>query len=416
MLKSWFVKENYKVETATSVLEAKQRVKEMPFDLILSDIRMPDADGFSFLSWVKRHDSDIIVMMMTGFADIETAVESIKSGAVDYIAKPIDPDLLFKKVTEAFKNQDNHHIAKKFASTFVIPPGEAYTELRAKLDEATHVNSHFLLVGARGTGKTTAVKYIYDNGLHKTKPFLFMDCEQTEKELEGALNLPQEENQSLLRKYLEMAKGGLLFIRQVENLSMILQAELATVLRNQENDAHFTQIIASSEYEKTRLEKMLLPKLFQILGANYIELPRLEGRKDDILFFANYFLNFANVELNKSIKNIAPEIQEMLMEHTWSGNIQELKNTILKAALLTEGTTIGAELTSSLFKNNNKARASFSTTELIEGLKKENYEKEKIMEALELAKGNKTMAASILNIDRKTLYNKIKLYGVDTAN
>lgn len=415
MLKSWLVKENYKVETSTSVSDATQKVKEMPFDLILSDIRMPDADGFSFLSWVKKYDSDIIVIMMTGFADIETAVESMKSGAVDYIAKPIDPELLFKKIDEAFKKQVNSNQPKTVANAFVVSSGEKYKKLSQLLDEAVPSDSHLLIIGSRGTGKSSVVRYIYEKGFHSSKPFIIMDCEQIVREQEWGLNAFAENGKSALKGYLDMAKGGLLFVRKIANLDKILQAELATVLQNQIRDDEYTRIILTSEYEKAELKKALLPKLYQLLEDNCIELPCLKGQKEDILFFADYFLNFANIELNKNITGIDDEIQKMLVEHSWDENIQELKNTILKAALLTEETIIGADIAPNLFKNNYKTTVNLTAADIL-GLKKENYEKEKIMEALEIAKGNKTMAASILNIDRKTLYNKIKLYDVEMNN
>lgn len=134
MLKSWLVKRGFNVEIATSVDQAKQLVKEHPFDLILSDIRMPGSDGFALLSWVQKYDSDILVIMMTGLADIETAVASMKSGAVDYISKPIDPELLFKKIDEAFITQENMKKNMPLSNEFVKPPGGDYKRLFKILD------------------------------------------------------------------------------------------------------------------------------------------------------------------------------------------------------------------------------------------------------------------------------------------
>jgi two-component system response regulator HydG len=163
------------------------------------------------------------------------------------------------------------------------------------------------------------------------------------------------------------------------------------------------------------LSSILLPKLADLLLKSYIELPTLQGNKEIILFYAQHFLEMANKELDKKIKKIDTKVLEEFYKHPWNGNIQELKNMIFKACLLTEGNTVSGAILPVLFKNFSKEMVESiqPQKQTIEGLKKENYEKEKITEALEIAKGNKTVAASILNIDRKTLYNKIKLYNVE---
>src|SRR5690606_711983 len=130
----------------------KQKVKEQPFDLILCDIRMPDADGFDFLSWVKKYDSDILVIMMTGYADIESAVESMKSGAVDYISKPIEPEQLFKKIDEAFTLQERVLRQTRFSDDFIKFPGEEYSKLYKELEHTAENNQHRLIIGDPGTG------------------------------------------------------------------------------------------------------------------------------------------------------------------------------------------------------------------------------------------------------------------------
>jgi len=152
-------------------------VKEQPFDLILTDIRMPDADGFTFLSWVRKYDSDILVIMMTGYADIESAVASMKSGAADYISKPIEPEQLFRKIEEAFKTQENRKKRSQFCDEFIIPPGEEYTKVLNQLDHIAEHNSHLLIIGDRGTGKASTVKYIHDKAFHVCNPLVAFDMD-----------------------------------------------------------------------------------------------------------------------------------------------------------------------------------------------------------------------------------------------
>ncbi len=415
MLKSWLVKRDFSVEMATSVDQAKQLVKENPFDLILSDIRMPGSDGFALLSWVKKYDSDILVIMMTGYADIETAVASMKSGAVDYIAKPIDPELLFKKIDEAFVMQENRKKSMPLSNDFVKPPGAHYKRLFVALDRVLEENLHGLIIGERGTGKASAVKYIYEKGIHRSSPLEIFDVGSIDQPAISDLNKQGYEEEGLMNAF-RLAKGGLLHIKGVDRLDLNSQNELIDILTKQVRGKGFTQVIMTTEKGLPELQRILLPKLFSIVKEDAITLPVLKGKRQEIAFFALHFLKFANQTLNKKVKTIDLRVQEACMQYDWPGNIQELKNCIFKAVLLSDGDHVKAELLSSLLggKGLTDSPASVSM-KTVQALRKENYEREKIQQALELTKGNKTMAASILNIDRKTLYNKIKQYNV-TSN
>lgn len=417
MLKSWLVKRGFSVDTATNVTEAKQKVKVQPFDLILSDIRMPDADGFSFLSWVKKYDSGILVIMMTGYADIESAVESMKSGAVDYISKPIEPEQLFNKIEEAFLLQERMMKQNRFSNDFIKLPGEEYKQLYKQLEYTAENNQHRLIIGDRGTGKLSVVKYIYEKGTHLSKPLVIFDSDKS-VDIANPYRASSDGigGKSLLMQEFQEAKGGLFYIREMAHLNINQQDELLNILTKQKKDDNFTQVIMSSDMRKEELQRRLIPKLYHLVGQDSIILPTLKGKKEVITFLATHFLQFANSTLDKQIQAIDPAVQAQLTSYAWPGNIQELKNCIMKAALLTEGNVIPASIAPELFGNGPKNDNRTLLLNPIEGLRKEYYEKEKIMEALELAKGNKTMAASILNIDRKTLYNKIKLYNVLTNN
>lgn len=408
MLKSWLVKNNYNVETTSSAQEAKQMVKDIPFDLILSDIRMPDVDGISFLNWTKKYDSDIQVIMMTGYAEIESVVESMKSGATDYISKPIDPEILFSKIEEAFQVQENIKKNNQFPNDFLIPPGNEYKQLHEQLHLIAENNDHLLIIGDRGTGKHSSVKLIFEKGIHRSQPLVILDASDL-----ISTQSDNNEYESVLIKKIKVAKGGLFYIRDIDKLNLFLQNELLTVLTKQSIDENFTQVILSSQQSLEELQNTLIPKLYNVLQKNVVILPPLKGKSEQILSFSQHFLEFANFALNKQLKGIDSEMQKEFISYNWPGNIQELKNTIIKAALLTEGDVITTEIAEELFGGIKYEREETNTIN-INSLRKENYEKEKIYQALTLAKGNKTMAASILNIDRKTLYNKIKLYSVTT--
>lgn len=411
MLKSWLQKRDFNVEVATGVDQAKQMIKEHPFDLVLSDIRMPGADGFALLSWVKKYDSEMVVIMMTGFADIESAVESMKAGAADYISKPIEPELLFNKIDEAFVTQENINKANRLSNDFIKPPGESYKVLFNQLDHVAENGEYRLIIGDRGTGKASAVKYIYEKGIHPSKPLEVYDGGQQDRS--GHAQNGSEGADSALKKKFKAAKGGLLYVKELDQLDLHLQDELLALLTRQSKSDEYTQVILSTEKQKEELKKILIPKLFNFLEKEAVILPSLSGRKEEIKFLIHHFLKFANETLNKEVKSIDVALQEALVNHDWPSNIQELKNCIIKAVLMTDGTRLKADLTPSLLKQGKVPEKDKAVLmEAIHGLRKENYEKEKIQQALELAKGNKTMAASILNIDRKTLYNKIKLYNV----
>lgn len=406
MLKSWLVKNNYIVETSSSAKDAKQMVKDNPFDMILCDIRMPDMDGITFLNWVKKYDSDILVIMMTGYIEIEYVVEAMKLGANDYISKPIDPDVLFSKIEEAFKIQDKLKSKNLFPNNFLLPPGRKYKQIYDQLCLVAENKVHVLIIGEIGTGKYSSVRFVYEKGIDPSKPLVIVDA----AELIKSENETRKVDSLLMEKFLE-ANGGLLYISDIDRLNNIVQSELLNIFTKQNRDENFTQIILSSKISLDQLENILIPKLYSILQKNVVLLPALKGRSEQIISFAYHFLNFANFAFNKNIQGLDSEIQDLFSSYDWPGNIQELKNTILKAAMITEGDVISIDIADELF-GTNKLETGEKSRFNINSLKKENYEKEKIYKALVLAKGNKTMAASILNIDRKTLYNKIKLYNV----
>ena len=344
MLKSWLVKNNYNVETTSSAQEAKQMVKDFPFDLILSDIRMPDVDGISLLNWTKKYDSDIQVIMMTGYAEIESVVESMKSGATDYISKPIDPEILFSKIEEAFQVQENIKKNNQFPNDFLIPPGNEYKQLHEQLHLIAENNDHLLIIGDRGTGKHSSVKLIFEKGIHRSQSLVVLDASDL-----VSTQSDNNEYDSVLVEKIKVAKGGLFYIRDIDKLNIFLQNELLTVLTKQSRDDNFTQVILSSQQSLEELQHTLIPKLYNVLQKNEVILPPLKGKSEQILSFSQHFLEFANFALNKQLKGIDSEMQKEFISYNWPGNIQELKNTIIKAALLTEGDVITIDIAEELF-------------------------------------------------------------------
>ncbi len=409
MLKSWLLKKGYRVDTATSVEEAKEKVMENPFDLILSDIRMPESEsgGFSFLNWVKKYDSDILVIMMTGFVDIDSAVNSLKLGAVDYIPKPIKEEDLFQKIADALTNHERQKNAKEIKYSFVLPESKKYLEFFADIENRFKKEQHLLILGERGTGKAALSKHlVYSQKNNLARSFVIL----TEEDQSVKNSIDAE----LLARAYERAKGGFLSLR-ITSLTLDAQNELLKKMMMSQKEEFSVQLLLISSLSAKELKGKLLPKLYNYLEEAIVELPALKGEEELILFFADYFLHYSNSELDKNILSIDESVKNEFLRRDWPGNIQELKNAVLKASVLTSGDKIEKEVLPYLFKGYIVGKEVQSDREKtsLDGFKKENYEKEKILEALEITGGNKTMASSLLNIDRKTLYNKIKLYQID---
>lgn len=411
MLKSWLVKHGYSVETASNVADAIEKVKIEAFDLILSDIRMPDADGFDLLSWMQKYDSSVQVIMMTSFVDIESAVESIKLGAADYIAKPIDADALFQKIDEAFQKSERLKRTKDIQQLFIKPKGLDIEKNYNKMIEVISSDSHLLIMGEDGTGKNTAARFIYIKGVKDRGAYVEIDLHEEGADSERVID------SKLFDTYFEKARGGMLHIKGLKKAGIQFQTSLIGVLTKQNKDENFTKIIISTTYDTEKVRTSYIPKLSELLLQSYMELSPIRDDKDAIVSYSESFLEMANRELDKNIKEISPEVYDFLFKQKWDGNIQELKNCIFKMVLLSEKDKIDGDIIPYI-SNNSKLLVSNAVVEKgdsmggLDSFKKENFERKKITEALGIAKGNKTLAATMLNIDRKTLYNKIRLYGI----
>lgn len=407
MLKSWLTKQGYIAEIASDSEVAMQLIKTEAFDMVISDIRMPNVDGFEFLSRLKRHDTDIIVIMMTSYADIESAVESIKLGAADYIAKPIDPDLLFQKISDAFKDYENRRRGAELKQEFIRPAGVDDGAVLEKVSKIISEESSLFILGAEGTGKSTLAKFIFLKSRKNLFPFTVFDF----RFHSFSTSYDSEICRKAILKALEDSKGGTLYMQNLHKPGLSVQTLLIDLFSKKNND---TQILISSSETREELVKNLLPKLSNLLFDSYVELPTLKGNKEAIVSYTEYFLKIANRELNKDIKEIDKEVFEAFYNHDFNLNIQELKNLIFKACLLTDNNKISKDIIPALFMKSHDYVAAYDNAvkPVVNSLRKENFEKQKIEEALEISKGNKTMAASILNIDRKTLYNKIRLYQI----
>ena len=428
MLKTWFQKNDWETTLATTLDKALQTSKTNRYDLILSDLRLPDGDGILFLNYLREKKIMTPFIIMTGYADVQTAVNAIKLGAFDYLKKPIVPEMLQQKIELALNQQQN---APKTESK----PKKGNVELtmvKGKSPVIQRVYTHVALVaptrmsvlimGESGTGKEYIARMIHEQSGRKNKPFIAVDCgslsmELAPSELFGHIKGSFTSAIADKRGVFVEANGGTVFLDEVGNLPYEVQKQLLRALQEQKvrpvgsaQDINVDVRIVTAtneDLEKAIEEGRFRQDLYHRINEFSIEVPPLRDRIDDLEEFANYFLVQANEELGKNVQRITSEALEILMRHRWDGNLRELRNVIRRATLFAENEEITAENLPVLKDRSQKA------VDVDDMALQPGDEKAQILAALKRARGNKTVAAKLLQIDRKTLYNKMHLYGIE---
>ena len=443
MLKTWLGKKGFSVDTASSNARARKQLTTQPYDLVLSDLRLPDQDGILLLSWMKEQEHNIPLIIMTGYADIQSAVQAIKHGASDYISKPVQPDELLKKINEALQNRalptpaeiEKNTVAPKASnkskavphhatvppSNFLEGESEAARQLYNYVSLVAPTPMSVLINGASGTGKEYVAHRIHQLSKRADKPFIAIDCGSIPKELAaseffghikgsftGALN-------DKTGAFVE-ANGGTLFLDEIGNLSYEVQIQLLRALQerrirpvgsNKEIEVDVRLVSATNENLQQAIEKgNFREDLYHRINEFTLRMPALKERQEDILLFANFFLDQANRELDRHLIGFDAAASQALQTYSWPGNLRQLKNIVKRATLLAQSNFITlAELSYELQERVMPTGQTFS-------LHDEAAEKKRILEALKQTGNNKSKAAILLGIDRKTLYNKLKLYNI----
>lgn len=426
MLKTWFQKNSWEPVLASNLEEAVASSKAISFDLILSDLRLPDGDGIMFLTSLREKKIMTPFIIMTGYADVQTAVNAIKMGAFDYLKKPITPTMLEQKIVCAL-SQETAKVetkAKTDIPTKTMVKGESSVIQRVYKHVAlvAPTKMSVLILGESGTGKEYIARMIHEQSGRKDKPFIAVDCGSLSKELApselfGHLKGSFTSAIADKRGVFEEAKGGTVFLDEVGNLPYEVQKQLLRALQEQKvrpvgsaQDINVdVRIIAATneDLEKAIENGLFREDLYHRINEFSIEVPPLRDRIDDLPQFAYYFLQQADEELGKDVKRISAEAVEILKQHRWDGNLRELRNVIRRATLFAENEEITADNLPVLVSRHQK---DIFTDDMA---LHPGDEKEQILNALRKARGNKTVAAKLLQIDRKTLYNKMHLYGMD---
>lgn len=463
LLKRFLSKKGFNVETAQSGRKGLQLLEDFEPNLVMSDFRLGDFTGTDLLVNIKSKYPHIPVLIITGYSDIKDAVNVMKLGAYDYITKPLFPEEILVTVNKAIEDaekkqaepnpsvtpsenadvQDTEKNSGKALRSpsrpgFIMGKGKAAQQLYRQIDLVAPTNYSVIIYGESGSGKEAIAHEIHNRSKRRGQAFVAMDCGAISKELAGSELFGHEKGSftgALTTKlgHFEMANGGTLFLDEVANLSYEVQVALLRVVQERkmrriggtkEIELDVRIIVASNEklYEAAK-KKKFREDLYYRFNEFTIDLPPLRERKDDLMLFAEAFLEETNSELSKNVKGFSKEVINDFMNYNWPGNLRELKNVIKRATLLTDGEYI--EEKALPFEIANYPKLSPLEPDLTEEAVEEKEEElesdvpnlkvavneaeyEMIMKVLKQVNFNKSKAARILNIDRKTLYNKMK--------
>ncbi len=470
LLKRFLSKHGFEVDEANTSKKATELLDETEYNLTLCDFRLDNTDGKTMLVKIKEKYPYMPVIIITGYSDIKTAVEVMKLGAFDYITKPLFPDEIILTIKKALEKTEAKAVP---AESPAVGPGEerkerkpsgvtvsgeyifgdtpAFKQILQQIELVGPTTYSVIIYGESGSGKEAIAQEIHKRSKRNDKPFVAIDCGALSKELAGSELFGHEKGAftgALNQKVgsFEIANGGTIFLDEISNLSYDIQVSLLRVVQERrmrrvggtkDIELDVRIIIASNEplWEASKKGKFR-EDLFHRFNEFSMTIPPLRERKSDIMLFANHFLNLTNKELNKRVKGFSPEVEDIFYKYIWYGNLRELKNVVKRATLLTDGeyiedrslpfeivnfnklsfegspepaaTTIQASPSSNHTPAANPGRMVFDETTLKAASIDAEYEM--IIEALKQANFNKSKAAKLLNIDRKTLYNKMKQY------
>ncbi|GGG11667.1 sigma-54-dependent Fis family transcriptional regulator [Pontibacter amylolyticus] len=444
MLSTFLKRQQYEVKTAYTAGEGLGQIKADTFDLILTDFRLPDKNGLELLEQIRVLDTQVPVILMTHYADIRTAVRAIKMGAFEYLAKPINPDETLLTIRKALSLGREGHVATKPAIpaqggfTFVKGASPQSNQLEEYIALIAPTNMSVIIEGESGTGKEYVARKIHQRSKRHDKPFVAIDCGALSKELAGSElfghvkgsftgAMGDKEGQ------FEAANGGTLFLDEIGNLSYEIQVKLLRAIQerkvrkigsNTDLDVDVRIIVATNEDLVQAVSKgEFREDLYHRLNEFKINISPLRDRTADIMQFAEHFLQVANHELERNVTGFDTAVVMALERYSWPGNLRELKNVVKRAVLLAKGTEITLDdlppeiayhipEPTSIVAQPDATQVALPVMDLRTAT--ERSEKELIIEMLERVKYNKSKAARLLNIDRKTLYNKMRQYNIET--
>lgn len=455
VLSRFLSKNNYEVDVANNGEEGLKQLRAKEYTLVLCDYRLPDMTGVDALRKIKLLRPQTAVIIITGYSDVKTAVETFRYGASDFVTKPLYPDELLVTIQETITKNEKRKAGEipsaqsdgkesssssKRSRESAPPPTEFIV---GKSIQASTVQRHVELIapsdlsviihGETGTGKEFVAQAVHRLSKRADKAFIAIDCGALPKELagselfghiKGAFTGAVNDKEGSF----ELADQGTIFLDEIGNLSYENQVKLLRVIQERrikrigatKDIAIDVRIIAATneDLNKAVKEGKFREDLYHRLNEFKIQLSPLRERKEDIMHFAQHFLAKANHSLNKNVQGFSAAAADLITNYYWHGNLRELNNVVKRAVLLTQGDTVQLDSLPQEIVHANNAPASTNghVEEEKVGLLKSiagSAERQAIIDVLEKANYNKSKAAELLKIDRKTLYNKLKLYNIN---
>jgi DNA-binding NtrC family response regulator len=423
-LYQWFKADGYRVDTADEATSALRKLQENPWDIILLDIKMPGMDGIELQHRIKQIDQNIVTIIITAYAAVDTAIQALKDGAFDYVTKPIDPDDLSRLIRNAAEKrrlvtenlQLRHQIAELLPPDEVVGESPAMKKVMEMVNTVAKTDSTVMILGESGTGKELIARAIHSRSSRRYFPIITINCGAYPEGLLESELFGHEKGSFTGAMYrrmgkLEMADKGTLFLDEIGNISEKMQMDLLRVIETKKFtrlggdktiDVDFRVICATNkDLEKAIKEGSFREDLYYRLNVFSIVLPPLRERRTDIPLIAKYFLTKYAQSMNKNVTDFSPQALEMISGYDWPGNIREVRNVVERAMVVAKGNQIQVEDLSFPFP---------SPSLPLVGESLEEVEKNQIEKILNQTKGNIAQAAEILKISRLTIYNKIEKY------
>ncbi len=418
-----------------NVDEAVRALRQRDVDVVLTDINMPGASGLQLCDQITRDYPDLPVIVMTAFGSLETAISAIRAGAYDFVTKPVEMELLALTINRAVKQRrlqsqvkrlsEQASSAQRFGN--LIGESPAMLELYDQLERIADSESSILLTGESGTGKELVARTIHDKSRRKDKPFVAINCgalpeQLLESELFGHVKGAFTDARADRKGLFQEADGGTLLLDEIGEMPVSMQVKLLRVLEegsirpvggNKEININVRLLSATNRDLATAIEEdRFREDLFYRINVIQLELPPLRSRGTDALLIGNHYVKQFAARAGKNVTGISEPAAERLLNYSWPGNIRELRNVIERAVALTRHDQIVVEDLPEKIRNFQSRQFLVDGTDPAELLPMEEIERRYILHVLDSVEGNKSTAARILSLDRKTLYRKLKQYGV----
>jgi len=430
LLEGFLTKNKYEVTLVTHIQQSFKLIENQQFDLLLIDYRLPDGTGLELLTHVRDLGLSIPIIIMTSFNDVRTAVRSMQMGAFDYITKPVNPDELLMVIKNSLSKKDSRNTGpKENNSDFIKGKSAIADKLYEHINLVAPTDMSVIIQGESGTGKEYAARILHQQSKRAGKPFIAIDCGALSKDLAaselfghikgaftGALNDKKGQ--------FEAADGGTLFLDEVGNLSYEVQIKLLRALQERliqplgstkQIPVDVRIITATNDDLANSMQQgEFREDLYHRLNEFKIQLPALRDRGADLELFINHFIQLSNRDLDRNVQRVSSDAKTLLLQYDWPGNLRELSNVIKRMVLLSPGEVAQIEalpdemITSVNHHPSVPPGGSFDLKAV-----NEQNEKALITETLIKVRHNKSKAAKLLNIDRKTLYSKMERYGIE---